>query len=539
MLTSLASVLFLSISMALSPVPVMDDLPEARVIAYALNVREEPMGKVIGSLYLGDTVSIVDDGNGSGWYLVAREREELGWVSGKWLSFGDTQETYVEVRDALLECDSQCWPSIDTYKTPAPKHITGNAVMYAPGLMEATAKYRGMDLTGFMGGVAMPSMADMGQVVWLRRAGMDWEGPYLVVDVSQRAHMWEHIVLKGQSVEVDFETAVRWGMATGGASNWRMLHGRLDSVEVFKGLQPPDETSVAVNYREHFLRTATLGQAGQSVYWSNAMAEFTNYAEYERALNDDNEQVVQAEFVEVDTMALRLREQPDLSARILTVLHRGDVVPVLDRQGRWIQVQFAQFTGWLHGDYVKQANMPDPVQGDDDIMVMLNVDNVDCTDDDPYNGYYYRGDCIPGVITEDSYRFEYPPAASGYAVYYDKGVMTQVSNRFNMQGYKGGVALMSCEEIGRAVWLQISGVVDGPYLVTDCTRDYGMFKNLGYNEIVVEVGWNTYQSFVERGLWNGYATVCFQPDCNKGVWLSDYWLNMVEFQSAQAPAETP
>lgn len=545
MLTSLASVVFLTLVALTSPtistvaIPLADveqfvqqeQVQEqaartARVIAYSLNVREEPAGTIVGSLQLGQTVSVV--GEDRGWYLVEVNGAQAGWVSGKWLIFDEQEIAEQVVRDTLLTCSSQCWPSIDTYKAPAPQHIVGNAVLYAPGIMEATAKYRGMDLTGFVGGVAMPSMADMGEVVWLRREGLDWEGPFLVVDVSQRAHMWEHVVLKGQSVEVDFDTAVRWGMATGVAGNWRIVRGRLDNVEVYKGLQPPEDDSVAVNYREHFLRTATLGQPGQSVYWSNTMARYLNYAQYEEALTDD----VKTAFVEVDVMALRLRQEPDLSARILTVLYRGDIVPVLDEQGMWVKVQFAQFTGWLHGSYVKHVAAPPEVEYED--IPFVDVRDVDCSDADPYNGYWYRGDCIPGVLAETSYKFAYPPSSSGRITYYDRGIMEQVSARYNLQGYKGGVALMSCEEVGRAVWLRVGGVVEGPYLVTDCTWDYGMFRNLGYNEIVVEVGWETHKSFVERGLWDGYVTVCFHANCGQGVWLSEYWLERVEFL-AQVP----
>jgi hypothetical protein len=104
--------------------------------------------------------------------------------------------------------------SMETWFTPAPEHSRGAAVFYGPGMMEGTARWRGMDLSNYLGGVALMSPADIGQTVWLKRPGEAWEGPYLVVDCAARQDMWPVIMARGEVVEVDFDTATRWGMVT-------------------------------------------------------------------------------------------------------------------------------------------------------------------------------------------------------------------------------------------------------------------------------------------------------------------------------------
>jgi hypothetical protein len=215
---------------------------------------------------------------------------QQGWVLSKRLLEYDWREYNLPERDGPLtenSCGEGCVLSHDTLFAPAPQHIVGNAVMYAPGLMEASAEYNGFDLTGFVGGVAMSSRAQLGQVVWLRNNGGEWEGPYLVVDASGRYDVWKHIVDQGQSVEVDFDTAVRWGMASGRAGNWQIIRGGLPNIEVWTGLTPPDSVSpdLATDYKDYFLHHAQLGaQEGDNNQWTTAYAQFVNFAEYQAEL---------------------------------------------------------------------------------------------------------------------------------------------------------------------------------------------------------------------------------------------------------------
>jgi hypothetical protein len=143
-----------------------------------------------------------------------------------------------------LADQSVCVPGLVTVKTwymPAPPYAFGRAVWYDPYIMEATARYRKLDLNDFVGGVALMSPSDIGRTVWLRRPGLDWEGPFLVVDSARRSDIWPVVMHRREIVEVDFETAVRWGMVTAtkqedgnfGRPYW-VRQWRIEGVEVLK-----------------------------------------------------------------------------------------------------------------------------------------------------------------------------------------------------------------------------------------------------------------------------------------------------------------
>lgn len=124
----------------------------------------------------------------------------------------------------------------ETRFRPAPIWAQGAAVFYAPGIMSATARARGLSLSGYLGGVALMSCSDIGQEVWLRRPGEDWEGPFLVVDCAAWLDQWAVINFNKEIVEVGFETALRWGMVKRYGRKWQTVSARLDGVEVSKVL---------------------------------------------------------------------------------------------------------------------------------------------------------------------------------------------------------------------------------------------------------------------------------------------------------------
>jgi len=144
-----------------------------------------------------------------------------------------------------------CVPGLVTNKvwfTKSPQYTYGSAVFYSPGVMRATAKWRSYEMYNvayhfgeYIGAVAVPSPADIGDTVWLRREGTVWEGPYLVVDCSRRADMFTHIVINQQVVEVDYTTAMRWGMIEGTWDNWKVLHYSIRPVEIWYGVDKPAE----------------------------------------------------------------------------------------------------------------------------------------------------------------------------------------------------------------------------------------------------------------------------------------------------------
>jgi hypothetical protein len=142
--------------------------------------------------------------------------------------------------------------SLETWYTPAPRHSAGGAVFYAPGVMEATGYQRGFTFEGFLDGVSLMSPADIGQTVWLKRPGLGWEGPFLVVDCARRSDMWPVVVSRDEVVEVGWQTATRWGMGYGHGKPWR-----LDGIEVWVGQDSPTALDLssfpAQDYSDWFL----------------------------------------------------------------------------------------------------------------------------------------------------------------------------------------------------------------------------------------------------------------------------------------------
>ena len=137
--------------------------------------------------------------------------------------------------------DGYCWqgypiPGLPDYATQysvQPTLVMGKALFYAPYVMEATAEWRGLSLEGYLGGVATMTCGLLGEPVWLRRPGFNWEGPYRVVDCARRNDLYGLIVYWNDSVEVDWKTARRWGMVSGAWDDWAvnawMLRGVLTS----------------------------------------------------------------------------------------------------------------------------------------------------------------------------------------------------------------------------------------------------------------------------------------------------------------------
>jgi len=108
-------------------------------------------------------------------------------------------------------------PTFETDLLASPKLVEGNVEFYSPGIMEATARYRGFgDYQQYVGTVSLMFAGDIGSKVWLKRPGHDWEGAFLVVDCARRNDLYGVIVYNGEVAEVDFQTALRWGMVTMG-----------------------------------------------------------------------------------------------------------------------------------------------------------------------------------------------------------------------------------------------------------------------------------------------------------------------------------
>lgn len=119
---------------------------------------------------------------------------------------------------------------------------------------------------------------------------------------------------------------------------------------------------------------------------------------------------------------------------------------------------------------------------------------VDCVDLNPYNGWMDEfGNCIPGVLEESTWRTRSPSTFYGLGDTYAPGIMERIFARTNpWEGYKGGIALMNCGDLGRKAWLKLPGRNwDGPYLVVDCSNPKHLYKNAYVYGLVVEWGWDT------------------------------------------------
>lgn len=238
-------------------------------------------------------------------------------------------------------------------------------------------------------------------------------------------------------------------------------------------------------------------------------------------------------LVQVTAIALRIRERPTIESAQIGTLFSGTVVPVLREKDGWYKVQYADLRGWISAQWAvpveKRELFHDPAEAQDFVSW-----EVDCDDLDAYNGYYFHGYCLPGLITPESALVPYPQHAVGRAAVYYDGIMALVAqNRgLSLKGYKGGVALESCAEVGRAVWLRFVDW-EGPFLVVDCGARYGLFRVVAYSGYAVEVGHSVYTDLVEAGEWRNTAQVCFGPPAScdgSPVDFRSYWLSRIEYE---------
>ncbi len=186
------------------------------------------------------------------------------------------------------------WISNDTWYRQTPQHTIGKAMWYAPGIMDTTARYRGMNTDGFKGGVSVISPGNIGRVVWLKRPDMSWEGPYIVVDSSQRNHAYSHTVSQGEHVEVSFDIAREWGLVQLDKSvkkgysvnEWVSSY----DVELYFGLLPPKEDiGEPIRMEEWYRKTARFCDEEPNRRWELEGWEITNYEEYVLAANSEIE----------------------------------------------------------------------------------------------------------------------------------------------------------------------------------------------------------------------------------------------------------
>ena len=102
------------------------------------------------------------------------------------------------------------------YTAPSPLPVTGLAMYYAPHVMDGVAAYR--ERTSALaacpecvGRVALLRAGDLVLKGWIQVAENVVEGPFQVLDVAARHHVPD-LLRRNWVVDVDYATAVRWGM---------------------------------------------------------------------------------------------------------------------------------------------------------------------------------------------------------------------------------------------------------------------------------------------------------------------------------------
>jgi hypothetical protein len=439
----------------------------------------------------------------------------------------------------------QCVPGLitnETWWTAQPEHVKGKAVWYAPNIMEATAEWRGMSLEGFAGGVALMSPAEMGEVVWLKRPGFSWEGPFLVVDASARVHMWVTVTHIGEVVEVDWNTARRWGMVSGSEGSYTVNEWMIRDVEVWKGALPPAEGAVAVDYPAWFETNVLRFDAAENPnrIWRMHEMRYAAYSDYKHDLlvaQAENQVAVAnsktAALADVEVHTNVYAQDTDLKYEL-----SASVTPT-------IPFDYAK-TMVISRDYGIESGFELLPEGFDAAVIDWNVaysldtDEVaqvetGCgIDDGVYeNGYEDRGHCVEGLITEDSWYMRYPQHTAGAVTYYAEGIMGQVvENRgLSLKGYVDGIVLMSCAHVGESVWVRRSGGWEGPYLVVDCSHRYHLWVTLVQNHVNAEVSYNRWVKWAESGGTQAVEICIGSAGCSGVAYpFWSYWQSRYEFE---------
>lgn len=125
---------------------------------------------------------------------------------------------FAEVADGLADTmPVAAWLKLQPpYASESPLPVSGKAMYYNPGVMERVIvnrlRFKNIEpCEECIGRVAMLRYGDINRKVWLQFYGSHVEGPYHVVDTAATQHVGM-LIARDWIVDVDYQTAQRWGM---------------------------------------------------------------------------------------------------------------------------------------------------------------------------------------------------------------------------------------------------------------------------------------------------------------------------------------
>jgi len=105
-----------------------------------------------------------------------------------------------------------CVPGVITYDTwtcRSTGNFHGVLSSYSDGIMEYMEDKAGVPRGQ---GITLMSCGDLGRTVWIRPQGMDWVGPFTVVDCAMPEHAYYNIVALGLAAEIGYTTTKELGI---------------------------------------------------------------------------------------------------------------------------------------------------------------------------------------------------------------------------------------------------------------------------------------------------------------------------------------
>ena len=109
------------------------------------------------------------------------------------------------------------------------------------------------------------------------------------------------------------------------------------------------------------------------------------------------------------------------------------------------------------------------------------------------DGFWDRGYCVPGQIISKTHFIKSPSRFHGVGSSYAPGVMEWMCRGGKCKGYKDGIALMSCGDVGRTAWIKVADDRQwyGPLKVVDCSQPFHAYVNIVELGLAVEWGAKT------------------------------------------------